>query len=898
MPPWFMHLSVSPSTPLRFDSKTLASEIKVYMQRHQEGVAELIAAGGEDAGRVASQRWVRVFDGLLSALFCGARSSMGDEKTWKTLSLAAVGSYGRGNFGFRSDLDIRLLCKDPSKAKAIAEALLYPLWDAGISVGHQVITVADTLSLAKSDLSTATTLLDWRRIAGAPELSEELLEKAYSRLFEQSKVDDFLTRLEDQARERWQRFGDSVYLLEPDVKSGQGGLRDLDICGWIAQARWRVASLSDLVELGVLLPREFEQLDAAARFLNRVRNVLHFKSPRRTERLSFESQEMLAEALGYGIGGPGCEALMSDYYRHARIVANSREMLMARAAPPPKKRQKETALGGGIKRVGDAVAFEDHAELERNPALAFRVYWTAVHNDLPVTRGTRDAIVRATANPDFCERLRQSEEAARLFRRLIRQPRKVRFKDDSLLTEFHDVGLLLAMIPEFLPVVGRVHHDIYHVYTVDAHSIAAVDRLRRIARGDFSAEFPIAARLAADIARPQCLYMACLLHDIGKDVGGRNHSERGFDMVRAILERLGVQEHDIVEVQHLVLKHLRMYHVASRRDLDDPKTIEGFREEVHGPEGLKELYLLTICDVSTTSPSALTEWKRRMLQELYQSTLKLMHGETEHAEARADAIRAAARALTPDPGEAAFMEHFLRAVPDRYLYANEPHEIVKHARLCRQSEMRRNVISVTEINAPYVEVAFIVDDKPGALALVTAAMAANRLKVVGAQLYSWVDTNGRGRTLDLFWVRSGHDPSAVQKSLVRVEEDLDRLVGGEIQADELLVARRGSKFSERPAPEVETFITFDNQSATAHTIVEVMAEDRAGLLYVLARTLKSAGLQIALAKINTEGNAVADVFYVTDQEGKMLVDPEQLSALENRIRDAVSRTEIVESARH
>lgn len=885
--------SVQPTVqPFRADSPTLAHEIRDYMARHQDAVGQLIQGGGEEAGAQASERWARVFDGLLSALFCAVRSNVGDDKTWGSLALAAVGSYGRGGFGFKSDLDVRLLCKSQKKAGQIAEAFLYPLWDAGIQVGHQVVTQSAMISLAKSDLATATTLLDWRHIAGDAQASVALQEKAFSSLFSPAQVPEFLARLGEQTEQRWNRFGDSVYLLEPDVKSGQGGLRDLDVVHWTALSRWRVRSLKGLVNIGVLLPREFEQLEEAASFLRRIRNVLHYNTKRRTERLGFEQQELVADRMGYGSGGPGCEALMSDYYRHARTISNVRELLLARAEPPPKKRQKAKSLGNGLQLLGESVAIEDPNRLQAEPALALRLYWEAVHRDLPVFRLSRDAISRATTADEFCERLRESEEAARLFRRLVRVVRKVRFKRDSLLTELHDVGLLLAMIPEFKPVVGRVHHDIYHVYTVDAHSIAAVDRLRALCRGELSQEHPIASRLGAEIARPQVLFMAALLHDIGKDIGGRKHSERGFDLSRTILERLRIAEHDIVEVQHLVLKHLRMYHVASRRDIDDPLTIESFREEVRGPEGLKELYLLTLCDVATTSPQALTSWKERMLEELYARTMASFEGLPARTEQRAESLRQAARNLCPAQGEREFLEHFLSVVPERYLYSNEPEDIVAHSRLARQSQTRRFMTALLTHDAPYAEVGFITDDKPGALAMITAVLAANRLRVVGAQLYSWIDEHGRKRVLDLFWVRSGDDPKLVEAALPRVEQDFERLLGGEITPDLLIESRRGSRFSERPAPEVPTTISFDNRSSKSHTIIEVASQDRPGLLYRLARSLSVAGLEVALAKINTEGNSVADVFYVSDQAGKKVTDVSQVEDLHQKLREAAERTSL------
>ncbi len=675
--------------PFCLSSPTLGKEIKIYMERHQATVGELIKHGDQRAGAEASRRWMCVFDGLLCAMFAAVRGTARDEKLFNSLSLAAVGSYGRGNFGYRSDLDVRILCSKPKQATELAEALLYPLWDAGLQIGHQVVTVSETLALAKKDLPTATTLLDWRHLAGEPVQPKTLREKAFGTIFSGGNVQKFLSEMHSQAESRAARFGDSVYLLEPDVKNGQGGIRDLDIVNWTALARWRASHLKELVKAEVLAPAEYTRLEEAASFLARVRNILHYFSPRRTERLGFEAQELVAEKMHFGKGGAACEEMMSEYYKHARVVSNARESLLMRAEPPARSFRRKKDLGGGIFQQGAAISVSDPARISTEPVLALRAYWAAVHADTVVDRVTREAIARAMTDEDVCERLRQSAEANRLFRRLVRLPRRVAFKRNSTLSEFHDVGILLAMIPEFRPLVGRVHHDIYHVYTVDVHSIAAVDRLRKFCRGEMSEEHPIAGRLAGDIARPQVLFMAALLHDIGKDEGGRSHSDRGAQISRPILERLGVQEHDIIEIQHLIIKHLRMYHVASRRDIDDPATVEMFRSEVHGPEGLKELYLLTLCDVSTTSPTALTTWKTRMMEELFLQTRRSFEGLPRYTEERAEKLRRATLSLCPDGGESEFLSHFLKTVPDRYLYANEPEQIVGHSRLARQSEQKR-----------------------------------------------------------------------------------------------------------------------------------------------------------------------------------------------------------------
>ncbi|HWZ91453.1 MAG TPA: [protein-PII] uridylyltransferase, partial [Polyangiaceae bacterium] len=322
----------------------LVEELKTYLVRHRVAVESMIRPGGLEAGLDAAARYAKAFDGLLCSLFKAAESTMVKAGTWQTVGLAAVGSYGRNELGFHSDLDVRLISTlKPEKVRPIAEALLYPLWDAGLSIGHQVVTGSDMLDLAKHDLPTATTLLDWRVLTGDRVSSEKMLTRAFEGIFGIGNIKKFLDRLEVKANERSERFGGSVYLLEPDVKHGIGGLRDLDLAHWAARARWRVGDLAELVRIGVLLQREWQQIEAARALLWRVRNLLHLSAGRRSDRLSFDRQESLAVDLGYGAGGPGVEAFMSDYYQKARVIAQARELVLARAAPPPKRRPRETS---------------------------------------------------------------------------------------------------------------------------------------------------------------------------------------------------------------------------------------------------------------------------------------------------------------------------------------------------------------------------------------------------------------------------------------------------------------------------------------------------------------------------------------------------------------------------
>jgi [protein-PII] uridylyltransferase len=421
--------------------------------------------------------------------------------------------------------------------------------------------------------------------------------------------------------------------------------------------------------------------------------------------------------------------------------------------------------------------------------------------------------------------------------------------------------------------------------------VAAVDRLRELCRGELASEHPLGSRLAAEISRPNVLFFAALLHDVGKDIGGRAHDERGARMAGDILTRLGVPENDVREVQHLVLKHLRMYHVATRRDLDDPKTIEAFTEDVHGSEGLRELYILTLCDVSTTSPTALTSWKARVLEELYRATERALDGAPTQDDARLEQVKETVHKLCPERGEREFLQHFLAAMPERYLYANEPGDIVRHSRFARQAQMQQVNVTVMTIDQPYVELGFIADDRPGLLAMITATLTAARFKVINAQVYSWVDAFGRTRALDLFWVR-GSTVDAVTGATVRLERDFGRLLSQEVSPADLVTGGlRTSRWSDRPTPKVQTDVIVDNRCATRDTVIEVTTRDQLGLLFWLSNALQSAGLTISLAKINTEGTQVADVFYVTDSAGAKVTDPSRIEEIKNRILATVARLE-------
>jgi [protein-PII] uridylyltransferase len=873
-------------------------------------------------GLALGRRRAALLDDLLARVFTSAAAGAGEP-----VALAAVGSFGRGAVALRSDVDVRLVVR-PGRASQeiagrVADALLYPLWDAGLSVGHQVTSAADALSLAQTDLATATSLLDLRLLAGERALVDELVDRAYLGLFSEGELGRFVERLEEEATSRHARFGESLYLLEPEVKAGAGGLRDVDSARWAARARYRIGvadAWNDLVRVGVIVPREAAEIARAEEFLWRVRNRLHAHAGRKSDRLTFDQQESIAIELGYARGdgdvrvdeseppasvppearAAAAEAFMQDYFGHARVLSRAREALLLRARPPKRRgRPVEIDLGRGV-RLFDGQVTLDAGALATDPALALRVYAASIQKKAPVLPFARDVIARAAADPAWAAALRASREASRLFLELLCTVPEAPLRRGSVVGELHDRGLLLAMIPEFMPVTGRVHHDVYHVYTVDVHSVAAVDCLRAICRGELAHERPLASRLAAEIARPVPIFLATLLHDVGKgypDATGsrKDHAAAGAELCDVILPRLGVVGDDAAEVRSLISNHLAMYHVATRRDLDDPTTARDFCAHVQGREGLRDLYLLTVVDISTTSPTAMTTWKASMLDELYFAADAHLAGESDAFDAaRVERIRAAA--LASWTGKKADLGAFLQAMPERYLLANAPEAICAHGRVAIERATSRSAVKAALVPSRHPEVfelCVVAADTPGLLARIAAAITAARLEVLGAQIYSrTVRPAGRAHeeteAVDLFWIRDARTGAAgLESAMPRLFGDLERVCSGEVDADELLGARSGSSpWRERPSPAVLSEVVVDDRASPRHTVVEVFAKDRPGLLYSLARALHALGLSIALSKINTEGTKVADVFYVNELDGSKVAPGPRFKEIRDALLEA------------
>lgn len=868
-----------------------SSALRDYTSHARATLVEELEIPGS-GGIALARKHAQIADQLIRTIFEAAREKCGDVP----LLLGAVGGYGRGLLALGSDLDLCFVTTAPRDEVAeCVDAMLYPLWDAGIQVGHQIVDPSEVVQDAVADLAMATELLDFRPLAGDLRLLFALKERLFAGVFSEDKVNAFVGQLEAGALKRHEKYGDSVYLLEPDVKNGAGGLRDLDSALWATRARFETNSLSELAHGGIITPKTREETERAVDFLWTVRNHLHRISGRKTDRLTFSEQERVAAAMGYARAvddglphlrriGEMVEAFMSDYYRHARVIACTRARLLGRAKRSASGASPNVVpLGEGFVECEGSIGLLDSEQIMESPALAFRVYALAVERRKPLLSHTRDAISAATSDAETCARLREDKGAIETFVKLLCSSAPSPFALGSILTELHDVGLLLAMIPEFAPVVGRVHHDLYHVYTVDVHSIAAVDKLHRLARGELTQEYPLASRVAAESVRPRVLFMATLLHDVGKAIGGRNHAKRGAEMAREILSRLDYTQEEIEDVSALILHHLTMYMVAIRRDLNDPVTIAEFVRDTWDREGLRELFLLTIADVATTSNQAMTAWKRHMLNTLFRSADAYLVGSFGGGASRVDRIREGVRERWDDLASFEELESFLDSMPERYFLANSPGEIVEHAKLALPCKDQAFSVSWTPANhrgivglcvvaqaREHLDVCVVASDRPGLLASISAAISAGKFDITAAQINSRRLRGGAYQALDLFWLRCPEDEEATERRLAKLKQDLAAVIGGAVAPEMLVRPRLASRRRSRPSPPVPTEILFDHHASDEYTVIEVLAEDRPALLYILSSTLRELGIVIGVAKISTEGTRAVDVLYASEADGSKI----------------------------
>jgi [protein-PII] uridylyltransferase len=854
----------------------LAESNQIIEQLHRGG------ASGLSVCRLLSEASDRLVTGLWREL-SEQLSAPND------LALVALGGYGRRELAPHSDWDLLLLRGedvDESKTRSLAEALHTLLWDLGRTVGWSSRTPKECAQAAEADHTIRTSLADCRYLTGQESLYQLLTQQVLRDLLSR-RADAFIAEKSRELAVRREKYGDSIYLLEPNLKQGDGGLRDLEAALWIAFARFRVRGLRALLQQSVLPRSEVEVLTAARDFLLRIRNQLHFLRQRKEDRLTFDLQEEVAVFLGYQSSEQGLavEQFMRHYYLSAKAIRHTADALIERCE---EMRQRRGPFRPG-KRLGPFKVFRGKLTLDvdpellwREPATILRLFRTADEQTLPLYSWAKDQVVAALpalaksrADPAVTEELKG----------LFLMPQT----HGQFLFHMHELGALAAVLPEFGRVTALHQHDLYHVYTVDVHTLFAARRLYSLRAGDLMEEEPDLSRQMRDLEDPLPLYLGMLLHDAGKGMGG-DHSSRGASLMEQLAQRLLLTPKQRQLADFLVREHLLMSHTAQRRDLSDPHLIAEFAARVGDLERLSCLYLLTYADISSVGPGMWDDWKALLHQELYEKTrfeLLSRSGLLPRARPPQEDLVAVARRQFVKGWRSAVgstkAEAFGRSLPARYFLGTDAVSASHHARLLLSARRQPLAASMRHRReAGFTELTLCAKDRLGLLAQFAGVLSAHRIDILRARIASTSD----GLAIDVFDVIAPQGRLLDRARWSPARSDLVGVLTGTATVESVLEKRRTSPLLVRPLPSVPTKISIDNRASQQFTVIDVRAQDRVGLLYLIASSLSELGLEIALAKVATEAHRAIDSFYVTHR-GAKLIDSSQLEQTTERLRAAI-----------
>jgi [protein-PII] uridylyltransferase len=883
-------LAVDSTTP---DRAPVVALVREALDRGRTEIRQRFEDGGSAAHCIAEQcflvdQLIRIlFDFVLERVYPLANPTEGEK-----LAVVAVGGYGRGEMAPYSDVDLLFLLpyKQTPHTEQVVEYLLYLLWDLRLKVGHATRSINECLRYAKSDLTICTALLEARYIWGEQALFAELksrfdneVVRGTAALFVEQKL------AERDARHR--RVGDSRYQLEPNVKEGKGGLRDLHTLYWLAKYIYRIDDVAKLVDLKVLSEEESQRFARAQEFLWRVRCYLHYLAGRAEEHLTFDMQTQIGERMGYRdhAGSRGVERFMKHYFLIAKDVGDLTRIFCAILQVDQKKpRLSWLRWGGGRRGIapfildGGRLTIPSKDFFKEDPVALLRLFHVAQEHELDIHPRALRSVTQSLRLINA--ELRDNPEANRLFLEILTSKKD----PETALRRLNEAGVFGRFIPDFGRVVAQMQYDMYHVYTVDEHTLFAIGILHQIEEGALKDELPLATAIAPTIVSRRALYLATLLHDIAKGRGG-DHSEIGEKIALKMGPRLGLTDEETETVAWLVRRHLLMSGVAFKFDIGDPQTIQNFVDRVQSPERLKLLLVLTVADIRAVGPKVWNGWKAALLRELYHSAFDLISGgaTAEARDSRIAAAQAEVRALLPEFTDAEFTAFVGRGYPFYWLSLDaETH--ARHARLMRQADRSGAPLSVETRIDPQravTEITLYTADHPGLFSRIAGALAVNGANIVDAKIMTMTN----GMALDTFWIQD-HNGEPVDRpdKLARLSVAFENVLTGDLKphrefARPPAIQSRTSVFTVTPR------VLIDNQASRSHTLIEVNGRDRPGLLHELTRELTRLSLQVSSAKISTYGEKVVDVFYVKNLFGHKVDQPEKLAEIRTALEAVLAK---------
>lgn len=809
------------------------------------------------------------------------------------LTITAVGGYGRGTMAPGSDVDLLFLLpyKQTPWGESVVEYMLYVLWDLGLKVGHSTRSITDCIRLSREDFTIRTALLESRYIVGDRPLFDEL-EKRFDEEVVKGTGDEFVEAKLAERDVRHRRGGESRYLVEPNVKEGKGGLRDLNTLFWIGKYVYRVKEPSELVAAGVFTSEEYATFRKAENFLWAVRCELHFLTGRAEERITFDIQTEMAKRLDYHAhaGLRDVERFMKHYFLIAKDVGDLTRIFCA--VLEEQERKKKPSIGRfmqalrrkkvirGFKVETGRLDVTSAKFFEKDPANIIRLFHVADQHSLDIHPDALKLVTRSLKLIDAS--LRRDEEANRLFLEILTS----RKDPEGTLRLMNEAGVLGRFVQDFGRIVALMQFNMYHHYTADEHLLRAIGILSEVERNAQPGEYPLAHELMSKMKSRNALYMAVFLHDIAK---GRpeDHSEAGEAIARKLCPRLGMSEGETETVAWLVKNHLVMSDVAQKRDISDPKTVRDFANLVQSPERLRMLYVLTVVDIKAVGPGVWNGWKGSLLRHLYFDTATLLQGGDNAlnrmervAEAKAELFR-----RLPDWSEKA-QKSYANRHADGYWLSLDADFHERHAKMILEAKNAPLVIDARpEPKGDVTEITLYTQDHPGLFSRFAGACAVLGMNIVDAKIYTTRD----GMALDIIWVQD-QDGGAIseERRVERLKDMLRKVLSGEVLPPDAIEERtkrqrRADAFSVAVAPQV--FI--DNDLSDSYTVIEVNGLDRPGLVHALTRALFHLGLTIGSAHVATYGERAVDVFYVKDVIGHKVTNANKRKAVERHLLEAL-----------
>ena len=805
----------------------------------------------------------------------------------QNIALVAVGGYGRGELHPASDVDLMFLLEknDHDSLKEFVETLIRFLWDIGIEVGHSVRSLKDCVIEAKKDITVATNLMEARLLHGDPELLEKMQSRTGpGKIWPSKKF--FAAKWQEQIQ-RHHHYDDTAYNLEPNVKEGPGGLRDIQMISWVTQRQFATKSIHDLVDHGFLTNEEYRSLIRGRNFLWQIRNGLHFLAGRREDRLLFDFQRELATQFGYRDekGKLAVEQLMKRYYRTIKELSLLNEILL--------QHFQEAILSPGRARIktvnrrfqihGDFLEATGPNVFKRTPYAMLELFLIMTQH--PQLKGVRAHTIRQLrSNLKLIDRKFRNDLTCRsLFMEILRQPQGITHE----MRRMNAYGVLASYLPAFGKIVGQMQHDLFHVYTVDEHVLFVLRNIRRFTVPAFANEIPMASKIIKGIVKPERLYIAALFHDIAKGRGG-DHSELGETDVRKFCQLHDLSEYDTRFISWLVRNHLIMSWTSQHLDVNDPDVVEDFASKVINKEHLDCLYLLTVADMRGTSPKVWNDWKGSLLTQLYAKTLKLLRsGFSEKVDAEKRVLEAQSDTLSllgNSKLSAREINAYWKNIGYAYFLRHSPESLAWHTRtILGASHDLPLVASRNQPDLGATEFLVYCNDRRGLFVRITGVFARQNMNIVDAKLHLTEDS----RRLDTFVVLDSEGKAITDSRMLQdINERLRAALTSDEPPEKLGAIRLPRQLKHFPIP---TQVSFRSMVSDNYTTMEIVTQDKPGLLQQIAQILDTNRINITSARIATYGERAEDIFFISTSEGKPVADESILAQLKQEITDRLDQ---------